>query len=116
MRQPLSDGEAVAVGLERAGKVALLHLHVANSVVRQRQIALEVRAPGIAGKQVCQDLPGLLGGGERARRIADRQQRFGGLIECGGLAALELRRHLPGLDKLLLQRQCPIENVLDELG
>ena len=27
LRQPLSDGEAVAVGLERAGKVALRHLH-----------------------------------------------------------------------------------------
>ena len=34
LRQPLGDGEAVAVRLERAGKVALLHLHVANFIVR----------------------------------------------------------------------------------
>ena len=41
---------------------------------------------------------------------------FDGLFECGGLAALELRCHLPGFDELLLQRARPIENVLDELG
>ena len=76
--QPLTDGEAVAIGLERAGKVALRHLHVANFLVRHRHLALEIRAPGIAGKQVHHDLPGLLGGGERARRVADRQQRRGG--------------------------------------
>ena len=90
------------------------HLHVADSLVRHRQIALEVRAPGIAGEQVRHDLPGLLGGGERARRVADRQQRCGGFIEGGGLAALELRRHLPGFDELLLQRARPVENILDE--
>ena len=116
LRQPLSDGEAVAVGLERAGKVALRHLHIANLLVRHRQLALEVRASGIAGKQVRHDLPGLLGGGERARRVADRQQRCGGFKEGLGLAALELRRHLPGFDELLLQRARPVENILDETG
>ena len=61
-------------------------------------------------------MPGLLGGGERARRVADRQQRCGGFIKGGGLAALELRRHLPGFDELLLQRARPVENILDETG
>jgi hypothetical protein len=31
LRQPLSDGQAVAEALKRAGKVALRHLRVANS-------------------------------------------------------------------------------------
>ena len=56
----------------------------------------------------------MFGGGARARRIADRQQRCDSFIESNGLAALELRRHLPGFDELLLQRARPVENILDE--
>ena len=40
LRQPLADGEAVAVGLQRACKVSLSHLHVADPRVRHREIAL----------------------------------------------------------------------------
>ena len=61
------------VGRKRAGKVALRHQHVADFHVRNREIAQPVRVGGIADKQINEDLPGLLGGGERTRRIADRQ-------------------------------------------
>jgi hypothetical protein len=35
-RQPLCNGEAIAVGLERAGEIALRDLHVADLVVGHR--------------------------------------------------------------------------------
>src|SRR5262249_22793261 len=38
--QALSDGEAVAVGLQRLAQIALRHQHVADPVVGPRQIAL----------------------------------------------------------------------------
>ena len=38
--QALSDGEAVAVGLQRLAQLALRHQHVADIVVGGRQIAL----------------------------------------------------------------------------
>jgi hypothetical protein len=37
-RQPLRDGEVVAVGRQRAPKVALRHLHIAGPAVRRRQL------------------------------------------------------------------------------
>jgi hypothetical protein len=43
----LCDGEAVAVGLQRARPVALRDLHVAHLVVRHRQIALPAGVAGI---------------------------------------------------------------------
>ena len=73
VRQPLYDGEAVAVGLKRAGKVALRHQRVADFHVRNREIELPARVGGIADKQIHHDLMALLGGRERTRRITDRQ-------------------------------------------
>ena len=83
------------VVLQRIVELALHHHHVANCLVRHRQPALEINAPGIACKQVRHDLPVLLGDGERARRVADRQQRCGGFIEGSSLAALKVRRRFP---------------------
>ncbi len=114
--QPVSDGQAGAVGRERAGEVALIRLHVADLVVRYRQIALVVCAAGIAGEQVRHGLPGLLGGGERLRRVPDRQQRLCALDKRRGLTALEVRRYLPGFREWVLQRERSIENVFYETG
>jgi hypothetical protein len=36
--QPISDGKAVAVGGERARKIALRQLHIADPLVRYRQV------------------------------------------------------------------------------
>ena len=80
--------------VERACKVALRHLHVANLVVRHRQLALQVRAVGLGGKQIRRNFLVLLGGGERARGVADRQQRIDRFIEGSGFAALEVRCYL----------------------
>jgi hypothetical protein len=40
VRQPLSDGETVAIGCQRVRKLALRHLHVANLHDGDREIAL----------------------------------------------------------------------------
>jgi hypothetical protein len=44
------NGEAVAVGFQRPGKVALSHLHVADPLVGQREIALPARVAGGASR------------------------------------------------------------------
>ena len=67
-----ADGEAVAVGLERAGKVALRHLHVANFVVRHRQIALPAGVAGIGLRQPLGDGEAVAVGLERAGKVALR--------------------------------------------
>ena len=69
-RQPLSDREAVAVRLERAGKVALRRLHVANSVVRHRQIALPAGIAGIGLRQPLSEGEAVAVGLERALSAA----------------------------------------------
>jgi hypothetical protein len=50
-RQTVSDYEAVAVGLERADKVTLIYLRVAEPVIRTRQIALPAGVAGIGFRQ-----------------------------------------------------------------
>jgi site-specific recombinase XerC len=54
-RQALCNGWAVAVGLQRASKVALLDLHVADLVVRNRQVALPAGVAGIGLRRAFRD-------------------------------------------------------------
>ena len=56
--QPLGDGEAVAVGFQRARRVALRHQHVADLVVRHRQIALPSGVAGVGLGEALGDGPG----------------------------------------------------------
>ena len=88
--------------MQRGGEVASRELHVAELVIGHGEIALPAGIVGLPGKQVYDDLPGSLGGGKRARRVTDRQKRRCGFIEGRSLAALEVRRHLPGFRELLL--------------
>ena len=69
-RQPLADGEAVAVGFERAGKVALRHLHIADLLVRHRQIALPAGVAGIGLRQPLSDGEAVAIGFQPAGKVA----------------------------------------------
>ena len=57
-----ANGEAVLIGFERLGKIALRHQHVADLVVRDREIALPAGIAGVGRGQA-------LGNGEA---VADR--------------------------------------------
>ena len=70
MRQPLADGEAVAVGFERARQVALGHQHVADLLVRHRQIALPAGVAGIGLSQALGDGEAVAIGFQRAGQVA----------------------------------------------
>ena len=87
-RQPVANGEARLVRGERGREVALRLPDFADLVERNRQRALQAQIAWIAAGQIGQDLPGLLGGGECARRIADRQKCIYGFYERRGLAEL----------------------------
>ena len=107
LRQPLSDGEAVAVGLERAGKVALRHLHVADLAVRHRQIALPAGVAGIGLSPAGRDGEAVAVGLERAGKVALRHLHVADLVVrhrqialvVGALriAGKQVRQDLPGL-------------------
>ena len=70
MRQPLHDCEAVAIGLERRRKFTLFRLHVADLVVRQRQIALPAGVAGIGLRHPLNDGEAVATGVERSRKVA----------------------------------------------
>ena len=61
MRQPLPDGDAVAIGLERSRKVTLVHLHVADLVVSSGKAKLIAGFVGFRGGETGQQMVGLLG-------------------------------------------------------
>ncbi|MET0538717.1 MAG: hypothetical protein ABWZ64_12355 [Xanthobacteraceae bacterium] len=61
-------------------------------------------------------MPRPFGGGERASRVADRQQRTDHFGKSRTLAAPQLGRGLTGSRELLLQGNRAIEDVLDQLG
>ena len=50
-RQPLGNDEIGLIGFQRAGKVALRNLHVADPVVAHRQIALPARIAWLGFRQ-----------------------------------------------------------------
>jgi hypothetical protein len=68
-RQTVSDYEAVAVGLERADKVTLIYLRVAEPVIRTRQIALPAGVAGIRFRQTVSDGKAVAVGLERAGKV-----------------------------------------------
>ena len=117
-RQPLDDGKAVAgrtgarpVRSPCATCTSPTFSYDYESCARQSVL------PGLPASKSGIDLPGLAGGGKRARRIANRQQRR--LLfwrSAAGLAAPKVGRNLAGLDELLLQGTRPVENVFDETG
>ena len=89
LRQPLDDGEAVAIGLERRCKVALCHLNTADLVVRSSKANLIAGVVGLRGGKTGQDAIGFF-----------RAATFLAGIAQGGVIARELDQH-PGL--LILQ-------------
>ena len=64
--------EASLIGGQRLGQIALRHLHVADPVVRHRQVALPVRIAGIGLCQAVGDGEIRLIGGQRSGQIALR--------------------------------------------
>ena len=72
MRQAVGDREAVGKGLERAGEVALRDLHVADLVVRHREIAPPAGVAGIGLRQAVEDREAVGKGLERAGEVALR--------------------------------------------
>ena len=72
-RQPVGNGETVAVGLERAGKIPPELLHVADLDVRHQQIALPTGIAGIGFRQPVGNGEIVAIGRERARKVALRQ-------------------------------------------
>jgi hypothetical protein len=90
LRQTLGDGEAVAAGLERAGKGALRRLHVANFLIKRRQIALPAGVAGIvAAASASHTLPtfsnAALPISEPGKR--ERDDRPGGEAHCEDVAS-----------------------------
>ena len=67
-----ADDEAVAVGRQRARKVALRDLHVADLVVRHREIALPAGVAGIGLRQPVKEDEAAAVGFQRARKVALR--------------------------------------------
>ena len=88
LRQPLGDGEAVAIGLQRSRKVALRHLHVADLVVRHRQIALPAGVAGIGLRQPLPDGEAVAIGFQRSRKVALRHLHIADLVVSGSEAVL----------------------------
>ena len=79
-RKLFSDVDAVAIGHKGAGEVALGLLHVADLLVRHRQVALPSGVAGIGCRQPFIDGEAVAVGLERAREVALRHLHIANII------------------------------------
>ena len=70
--QAVADGEAVAVGFQRLGEIALRHLHVADLLVGDGEIALPAGIAGIGLGQALADGEAVAVGFQRLGEVALR--------------------------------------------
>jgi hypothetical protein len=79
--QTFGNGEAVVIGFQRAGKVALRHLHVADPLVGHRQIALPARVARAGFRQPVGNGEAVIIGFQRAGKVAFGTLHVADLVE-----------------------------------
>ena len=96
-----ANGEAVGIGFQRGFEIALRHLHVADLVVADREIALPARIAGVGLRQALANGEAVGIGFQRGFEIALRHLHVADLVVADREIALPARIAGVGLRQAL---------------